>query len=136
MSASHASSPSERLALVLLWAEVKHHLRLKTPVRTCTGSYTHLHVLQVCCWSCTTRKHIIKTVFHCLRSPTSGRTWMYGTLLSRVFLLHFSHAGIVDRRRAMLVYLSVYHETDMFVYYVKYLSHCIITSLHSFGRRA
>lgn len=36
MSASHASSQSESLALVLLWAEVKHHLSLKA---LCTDMY-------------------------------------------------------------------------------------------------
>lgn len=37
---SHASSQSERLALVLLWADVKHHLRLKT---LCTDMFWQIH---------------------------------------------------------------------------------------------
>lgn len=37
---SHASSQSERLALVLLWADVKHHLGLKT---SCTDMFWQMH---------------------------------------------------------------------------------------------
>ncbi len=46
MSASHASGQSERLALVLLWAEVKHHLSLKT---LCTDMYWQIDTWRYAC---------------------------------------------------------------------------------------